>query len=184
MDPNGISLLNGGAISRFARSEGYEPTGVSNASSCRQGRSSRPPVLGRPRADDSPSWGRLQLEEGEELRTAAGGGGTVTVKVAPLSKTLTAVGSLSSPQQTVVTSQIDGKVASLNIRQGKVVTRGERCLATLDDSVQQAAVQTAEAELFNARQIYERDQQVKDTGGLSEQQLQSDEARCAGPRPS
>jgi len=98
-----------------------------------------------------------------------------SVRVAPLQETLTAVGSLASPQQTVVTSQIDGKVATLAIRQGQVVNRGT-VLATLDDAVQQAAVQAAEATLFNARQIYERDQRVKDTGGLSEQQMQSDEA--------
>ena len=99
----------------------------------------------------------------------------VTVKVAPLSETLSAVGGLSSPQQTTLTSQIDGKVATLAIRQGQVVSRGT-VLATLDASVQQAAVQAAEATLFNARQIYERDQRVKDTGGLSAQQMQSDEA--------
>ncbi|MEJ2700240.1 MAG: efflux RND transporter periplasmic adaptor subunit, partial [Desulfuromonadales bacterium] len=92
-----------------------------------------------------------------------------------LEETLTAVGSLSSPQETVVTSQVDGKVTTLNIRQGRVVRRGA-VLATLDDSVQQAEVLTADADLFNARQIYQRDQKVRDTGGLSEQQLQSDEA--------
>jgi membrane fusion protein (multidrug efflux system) len=97
------------------------------------------------------------------------------VRVGPLEKILTAVGSLSSPQDTVLTSQVDGKVATLDIRQGRIVSRGA-VLATLDDSVQQAGVMTAEADLFNARQIYQRDQKVKDTGGLSEQQLLSDEA--------
>lgn len=97
------------------------------------------------------------------------------VKVASLEKTLTAVGSLSSPQETVITSQVDGKVTTLNIRQGRLVRRGA-VLATLDDSVQRAGVLTAEADLFNARQIYQRDQKVRNTGGLSEQQLQSDEA--------
>jgi membrane fusion protein (multidrug efflux system) len=104
----------------------------------------------------------------------------VSVQVAPvevssLEDILTAVGSLSSPQETVVTSQIDGKVTSLHIRQGQVVNRGD-VLATLDDSVLQAEVLAAEADLFNVRQVYQRDQKVRDSGGLSEQQLQSDEA--------
>jgi membrane fusion protein (multidrug efflux system) len=105
------------------------------------------------------------------------------VEVSSLEDILTAVGSLSSPQETVVTSQIDGKVTSLHIRQGQVVNRGD-VLATLDDSVLQAEVLAAEADLFNVRQIYQRDQKVRDSGGLSEQQLQSDEAavRQAGAR--
>jgi membrane fusion protein (multidrug efflux system) len=97
------------------------------------------------------------------------------VKVAPLEETLSAVGSLASPQETVVTSQIDGKVATLSIRQGQVAARGS-VLATLDDSVQRAEVRAAEATLFNARQIYRRDQKVRKIGGISEQQLLSDEA--------
>lgn len=97
------------------------------------------------------------------------------VTVAPLDETLAAVGSLSSPQETLLTSQVDGKIVHLKVRQGQTVPRGA-LLARLDDGVQQAAVASAEAELFNARQIFRRDQQVKGTGGISERQLQSDQA--------
>ncbi|MEJ2168670.1 MAG: efflux RND transporter periplasmic adaptor subunit [Desulfobacterales bacterium] len=99
----------------------------------------------------------------------------VLVKVADLQQELPAVGSLSSPQETVVAPQIAGKIVSLNIAQGQVLQRGA-ILAQLDDSIQKAALAAAEAALTNARQIYERDRQVVKTGGVSEQQLQSDEA--------
>jgi len=97
------------------------------------------------------------------------------VKVADLQQELPAVGSLSSPQETVVAPQIAGKIVSLNITQGQVMQRGA-IVARLDDSIQKAALAAAEAALTNARQIYERDRQVVKTGGVSEQQLQSDEA--------
>jgi membrane fusion protein (multidrug efflux system) len=97
------------------------------------------------------------------------------VKVADLQQELPAVGSLSSPQETVVAPQIAGKIVSLNIIQGQVMQRGA-IVARLDDSIQKAALAAAEAALTNARQIYERDRQVVKTGGVSEQQLQSDEA--------
>ena len=97
------------------------------------------------------------------------------VKVADLQHELPAVGSLSSPQETVVAPQIAGKIVLLDIAQGRVMQRGA-ILARLDDSIQKAALAAAEAALTNARQIYERDRQVVKTGGVSEQQLQSDEA--------
>ncbi len=112
-----------------------------------------------------------------------GGGGQekpVAVEVAPvqvdtLEQTLAAVGTLSSPQSTVVTSQVDGKVAKLNIQQGGTVEAGA-LLATLDDSVQQAEVAAAEAAVYSARQVYERDRRIKGTGGISELQLQTEKA--------
>jgi membrane fusion protein, multidrug efflux system len=96
------------------------------------------------------------------------------VKVAELHQEIPAVGSLSSPQETVVAPQIDGRVVSLDIAQGQVLQRGTT-LARLDDSIQKAALAAAEATLTNARDVYERDRQVVKTGGVSEQQLQSDE---------
>jgi membrane fusion protein (multidrug efflux system) len=96
------------------------------------------------------------------------------VKVAELQQEIPAVGSLSSPQETVVAPQIDGRVVSLDIAQGKVLQRGT-ILARLDDSIQKAALAAAQATLNNARGVYERDRRVLKTGGVSEQQLQSDE---------
>jgi membrane fusion protein (multidrug efflux system) len=96
------------------------------------------------------------------------------VKVADLQQELPAVGSLSSPQETVVAPQISGRIVSLDIAQGQVLQRGT-ILARLDDSIQKAALAAAEATLTNARGVYERDRQVVKTGGVSEQQLQSDE---------
>jgi len=96
------------------------------------------------------------------------------VKVAELQQEIPAVGSLSSPQETVVAPQIDGRVVALDIAQGQVLPRGT-ILARLDDSIQKAALAAAEATLTNAHGVYARDRQVVKTGGVSEQQLQSDE---------
>ncbi len=98
----------------------------------------------------------------------------VPVKVAELQQEIPAVGSLSSPQETLVAPEISGRVVSLDIAQGQVLQRGT-ILARLDDSIQKAELAAAEATLTNARNIYERDRQVVKTGGVSEQQLQSDE---------
>jgi membrane fusion protein (multidrug efflux system) len=97
------------------------------------------------------------------------------VKEETLDRLLTAVGSLSSPQETVVAPQVAGKIVFLSVEQGKVAEGGET-LARLDDSVQKSAVMGAKAALLNARQIYEKDVKVTGTGGVSEKQLQSDEA--------
>jgi membrane fusion protein (multidrug efflux system) len=75
----------------------------------------------------------------------------------------------------VVAPHISGRVVALNIAQGQVLQR-DAVLAQLDDSFQKAAVAAAAAALANARQIYARDRQVINTGGVSEQQLQSDQA--------
>jgi RND family efflux transporter MFP subunit len=124
----------------------------------------------------------LLLLQGCHLRQKSEEGGpmpvrveAVSVRVANLDQELNAVGSLSSPQETVVAPQISGRVVALNIDQGQILQRGA-VLAQLDDSFQKAAVAAAAAALANARQIYARDRQVINTGGVSEQQLQSDEA--------
>jgi membrane fusion protein (multidrug efflux system) len=97
------------------------------------------------------------------------------VKEEALDRLLSAVGSLSSPQDTVIAPQITGKIVFLNIEQGKAVKKGE-VLVRLDDSVQKAAVMAAQAALSNARQIYERDTKVAATGAVSEKQLPTDES--------
>jgi membrane fusion protein (multidrug efflux system) len=97
------------------------------------------------------------------------------VKEETLERVLQAVGTLSSPQDTVIAPQIAGKIVFLNIEQGKVAKEGE-VLARLDDSLQKAAVAAARADLENARQIYEKDKKVAGTGAVSEKQIQTDES--------
>jgi membrane fusion protein (multidrug efflux system) len=99
----------------------------------------------------------------------------IPVRVMPLEQTLTAVGSLSSPQDTPIAPQVSGKVVALKVEQGHVVEKGA-VVARLDDGVQRAAVMSAEAAVANARQVYERDRTVVETGAVSEQQLLSDQA--------
>lgn len=97
------------------------------------------------------------------------------VRVAPLERTLAAVGSLSSPESIAVAPQIGGKIVYLNVEQGQSVQAGA-VLARLDDSTLKAQVAAAEAAAANAKQIYDRDQQIAGTGALSSQQMESDAA--------
>jgi membrane fusion protein (multidrug efflux system) len=97
------------------------------------------------------------------------------VKEETLDRMLPSVGTLSSPQDTVVGPQITGKIVFLNVNQGKVAEKGG-ILARLDDSVQKAVVLAAQAALLNARQIYEKDAKAAGTGGVSEKQVESDES--------
>lgn len=95
------------------------------------------------------------------------------VSVGPVTHVLDAVGSLSSPQDTIVASQIAGKVVALDIRQGQFVKQGD-VLVRLDDALEKAALQSAEAALANARQIYDRDQRVLRSGAVSAQAVGND----------
>ncbi len=95
------------------------------------------------------------------------------VSVGPVDHVLSTVGSLASPQDTIIAPQIAGKVIALNIRQGQFVKQGT-VLVQLDDALERAALQSAEAAFVNAQQIYRRDRQVEQSGVVSTQTVESD----------
>ncbi|MDX1383297.1 MAG: efflux RND transporter periplasmic adaptor subunit [Thermoanaerobaculia bacterium] len=68
---------------------------------------------------------------------------------------LSAVGSLQSPETTVVAADISGLVLELDTPEGRLVQRGH-VLARLDDSVPQAALKVARAREKNARADLDR----------------------------
>lgn len=69
--------------------------------------------------------------------------------------TLTAVGSLQSPETTTVSADVSGLVEALDIPEGKLVEKGH-LLARLDAAVPRAAVRVAEARSNNAKAELER----------------------------
>jgi membrane fusion protein (multidrug efflux system) len=104
-----------------------------------------------------------------------GGGGrppaivqVVTIEPRDLPQTLSAVGSLQSPQMTTVASEIAGKVVSVDIPEGRRVER-RHVLARLDDAEARAALAIAAARLRNARDRLARLESLRAESVSSEQ---------------
>ena len=80
---------------------------------------------------------------------------TIAVELAEIPLTVSAVGSLESPQTTELSTEIGGKVVSLNIPEGKPIKKGH-VLARIDFEQAQAAVTIAQARYHNAQKTLER----------------------------
>ena len=78
-----------------------------------------------------------------------------TVEESELVRSLSAVGSLQSPETTVVAADISGLIEALDTPEGRLVRQGH-VLARLDDAVPQAALRVAVAREKNARAELER----------------------------
>ena len=83
---------------------------------------------------------------------------------------LKTTGTLESPQTTEVTSELKGKIAYLNIPEGKLVNAGN-VLAKIDSSLYEANLKVAEAKLKNAEENFNRMKALKDKGAISQQAL-------------
>jgi membrane fusion protein (multidrug efflux system) len=111
---------------------------------------------------------------GEELQQEGGGGPppvtvqVVTAEPQDLPRTLSAVGSLQSPQMTTVASEIAGMVVSTDIPEGRRVEQGH-VLARLDDAEARAARTIAKARLRNARDRLARLESLRAKSVSSEQ---------------
>jgi len=91
-----------------------------------------------------------------------------------LPRTITAVGSLESPQMTTVASEIDGRVESLALPEGQQVQAGA-ALARLDTKTASAALAVAQARLQNAKDRLARLEPLRAQGVTSQQAF--DDAR-------
>ena len=96
----------------------------------------------------------------------------VTAEARPLPRTLSAVGSLESPDMTTVASEIAGKVVALDVPEGKRVEAGH-VLARLDDAEGKASLSVASARLENARDRHARQGPLHEQGVASDQALQN-----------
>jgi membrane fusion protein (multidrug efflux system) len=92
----------------------------------------------------------------------------LTVEPRDLPRTLSAVGSLQSPQMTTVASEIAGTVVSIDIPEGQHV-EGRHVLARLDDAEARAARSIAAARRRNARDHVERLESLRAESVSSEQ---------------
>jgi membrane fusion protein (multidrug efflux system) len=99
----------------------------------------------------------------------------ITAAARVLPRTVTAVGTLESPQMTTVASEIDGRVESLALPEGQRVQAGAS-LARLDTKTVSAALAVAQARLQNAQDRLARLEPLRAEGVASEQAV--DDARA------
>ena len=113
---------------------------------------------------------------GNDSRPKAGGDRppvvvqVVTAMASELPRTLAAVGSLQSPETTVVASEIAGTTVAIDIPEGRHVMAGY-LLARVDDAEARAALSVAHARLTNARARLERLRLLRASSVSSEQAL-------------
>ena len=90
------------------------------------------------------------------------------VAVVALPQALTAVGSLRSDETVIVRPEIAGRVAQIHFREGERVAKGQ-VLVKLDDSVQKADLDKAQANHVLSRTKHERSEDLMKKGFLSSQ---------------
>jgi membrane fusion protein (multidrug efflux system) len=95
---------------------------------------------------------------------------TLTLKPERIPRLLTAVGALESPQTTWLSSDVEGIVTFLDIPEGQRVDKG-RLLARVDDRRSRAMLSVAEARYRNARDTFERLEQLHGEKLISKQEL-------------
>ncbi len=103
----------------------------------------------------------------------------MTAEPRKLPRTVTAVGSLESPQMTTVASEIDGRVESLALPEGQRVQAGA-ALARLDKKTASAALAVAHARLQNAQDRLARLEPLRAQGVASQQAVDDAKAEFDG----
>ncbi len=92
------------------------------------------------------------------------------MSVVRLPQALGAVGSLRSDETVIVRPEVAGRVAQILFREGERVTKGQ-VLVKLDDSVQQADLDRARANLTLSKTKHERSIDLRNKGFISSQAL-------------
>jgi membrane fusion protein, multidrug efflux system len=106
---------------------------------------------------------------------SAGAGGpppavveAVSVTVAPLAQTITAVGSLRSDEAVIIRPEVSGRISEIGFKEGQRVAKGSVILK-LDAAVQRAELQQADANLSLAKSRIERARDLHAKGFISSQ---------------
>jgi membrane fusion protein (multidrug efflux system) len=102
--------------------------------------------------------------------------GTVTRRALPIE--ISTVGSLRSPETTIISADISGIIVELDAPEGREIGEGH-LIARLDDQETRAALQVAEARERNARIALERAEPLVRDGVVPQQQLDDAEADVA-----
>lgn len=105
---------------------------------------------------------------------AAGGGGPTSVngyivKPTMIANSVVATGSLVANEQVDIYSEISGRIVTLNIREGQPVAKGSLLVKIYDGDLQ-AQLQKFKVVEENARRTEERNKQLLERGGISQQE--------------
>ncbi|MCE2724938.1 MAG: efflux RND transporter periplasmic adaptor subunit [Burkholderiales bacterium] len=90
------------------------------------------------------------------------------VKPTALAKVITTVGSLRSDETVIVRPEVSGRIAEIGFREGQQVAKGTT-LIRLDQSIQRAEMQQAEANLALAKSRIQRSRDLHSKGFISSQ---------------
>jgi len=91
-----------------------------------------------------------------------------SVKLAPIAKAITAIGSLRSNETVIVRPEVSGRIAEIGFREGQQVAKGTS-LIRLDQSIQRAELLQADANLALAKSRIERARDLHGKGFISSQ---------------
>ena len=95
---------------------------------------------------------------------------TIELKPRAFPRMVPAVGSLESPQSTLVSAEISGRIAELDVPEGRRVEKGH-LLARIDDSETRARLQVARARYENARERLDRMESLRNERVIAQQNL-------------
>jgi membrane fusion protein, multidrug efflux system len=98
-----------------------------------------------------------------------------TVSLAPFAKTISAVGSLRSDEAVIIRPEVSGRIAEIGFREGQRVVKGSVILK-LDQAVQRAEMQQADANLSLSKSRIERSRDLHAKGFISSQALDDAES--------
>ena len=98
-----------------------------------------------------------------------------TVSLAPFAKTISAVGSLRSDETVIIRPEVSGRIAEIGFREGQRVVKGSVILK-LDQAIQRAEMQQAEANLSLSKSRIERSRDLHVKGFISSQALDDAES--------
>lgn len=91
-----------------------------------------------------------------------------TVITQPMPRTLAAVGTLKSNNSVILRPEVAGRIAQINFTEGGKVRKGD-VLVRLDDSIPEAQLQQAQANLALAESRYRRARELSAEGFISKQ---------------
>ena len=133
---------------------------------------SKPATDGPARVASAPAaGGTAEPKRAPPAASARGAGPAVAVEAAAarrqaVADDVQAVGSLRSRQGTVVRAEVSARVLHINFRDGQKVAKGQ-LLVQLDDRLQRAQVQQAQAELSIAETNHRRNSELVSKGFIS-----------------
>jgi len=98
-----------------------------------------------------------------------------SVSLAPFAKTISAVGSLRSDETVIIRPEVSGRIAEIGFREGQRVAKNS-IIIKLDQAVQRAEMQQAEANLSLSKSRIERSRDLHAKGFISSQALDDAES--------